>query len=747
MKIFRKILWLTILCVLLLATFAFGYYYAVTKNTALHPEKLLFNEKSVIIYDGTGKEIHGVGYSVFKQATKIEDIPLYVRQAFIDTEDKRFYQHHGFDYKRIIGASINNVKSRSFKEGASTISQQLIKNTHLSQEKTVKRKLQERKLTRILEKKYSKNEILERYLNTIYFGHNCFGITSAANFYFAKSPAELSLSDGAILAALVKAPNYYSPFRNPEKCRNRKACVLNLMYKNGSIDDTARQNALRENLPANPTQSQSHDYLHFVFEELSEIAERQNCKLGGKIEIRTYLDPQVQATLEEVTKQHEDSDKSIFVLDNASCGFKACISSVGNIPRLPGSLIKPLLVYAPAMDKDLLSPATPILDEKINYSGYAPENYGGKYHGYISARECVEKSLNIPAVKVLESLGLNNACTYMEKLGLRVDEDEKNLALALGGMKKGYFLKDLTAAYATFANDGIYQSGSFINEVTINGVQVYKRKKTPTQVFSKSTACLMTDILKGTATRGTAKKLRVLPFEIAAKTGTVGTENGNTDAYSLSYTTRDCVGVWLGNTSNAKISYTGGGEPCNIALKIHQGLSENYQKQNIKINPFILSEDLKRVVLDKASYENKQLLLRADPNAPVERTFTELFKQSQIPLQQSDSFTKPSILPPTLSVKENGVEIRFPTDIPDYYSYHILRVNYDTHTTQIIYDGKKIERFFDDNLEKGKTYQYFVVPIFQQYKGEKIALPTVIAEIDEIKLQLDKILDKKWWEY
>ena len=746
MRIIRKLLWVLFLLILLGGGIAFGYYLAVTKNTSLRPEKLLFSEKAITLYDMQNNEIRGIANNDIKQSTSIENIPLYVKQAFIDTEDKRFYQHNGFDYKRIVGASLHNLKAHAFKEGASTISQQLIKNTHLSQEKTLKRKLQESKLTRSLEKKYSKDEILERYLNTIYFGHNCFGITSAANFYFEKTPAELTLSEGAILAGLVKSPNHYSPFRNAEKCKKRKACVLSLMQQNGSIDERQKQQALNEPLPTQNEISRSCDYLHFVFEELGDLAEKEGIKIGGKIEIFTYFDPQIQADVEEIANAHTESDKSIFVLDNDTRGFKACVSTVGNIPRLPGSLIKPLLVYAPALEKNVISPATPILDEKINYGGYSPENYGGGYHGYVSVRECVEKSLNIPAVKILESIGVHKACEFMNELSLGIEKGDESLALALGGMKIGFSLKDITAAYSTFANEGNYQQGCFIKAVKINGVTVYKRGQNSKQIFGKDTAYLMTDMLKGVATRGTAKKLRSFPYEIAAKTGTVGTEKGNTDAYALSYTTKDCISVWLGNADNEKISYTGGGLPCNILLKINEKAALRYQERGEKISAFVKSSGIESVKLDKPSYYDRHTMALADPLSPAEYSFSELFKKEQIPLKQSDIFSNPSILSPALSVKETGVVITFHAPVPTYYTYQILRLEYGAHTPKVLYQGNAVEYFTDDTIVSGKTYQYFVVPIFQDIEGKPIKLPTVSTENTE-KAEKDKILDKEWWDY
>lgn len=224
----------------------------------------------------------------------------------MDTEDKGFFKHNGFDIKRMAKAALKNMRARSFKEGASTISQQLIKNTHLSQEKTIKRKLKEIKLTRKLEKKYSKNEILEKYLNTIYFGHNCFGLESASEFYFGKQPQDLTLSDAAILAGLVKSPNNYSPFKHPENCIQRKKIVLSAMLAQGHITETEKMKALSEPLPEAPAESSlNKSYFARVFDELEELSEKYNFTLGGNIRIYTYLDPNLQNYLETLSDESE----------------------------------------------------------------------------------------------------------------------------------------------------------------------------------------------------------------------------------------------------------------------------------------------------------------------------------------------------------------------------------------------------------------------------------------------------------
>lgn len=747
MKIVRRILWLSLLFSIILLFAAFGYYYAVTRKVSLIPEKLVLNEQTAIVYDGNGCALKNIAAENWNQMVKISDIPAHTKQAFVDTEDKRFYSHGGFDVKRIARAAWNNAKAGAFKEGASTISQQLIKNTHLTQEKTFTRKLREWKLTRQLEKRYSKDEILEKYLNSIYFGHSCFGIGSATEFYFNKSPKDLTLGESAILAGLVKSPNNYSPFKHPDRCQKRKATVLQAMFRNGSINESAKTKALDEQLPVQKPQNNRGNYAQFVFEELTELSELHRFTVGGKIEIGTYLDQDLQAQLEKLSKEIQvGCEKAFYVLDTTSHGFKACVSDVGEIRRLPGSAIKPLLVYAPALEENVLSPATPLLDQKVSYDGYSPDNYDGVCHGYVSTRECVEKSLNIPAVKTLDALGVQKGAEYLKRLGLPLEKDDASLALALGGMKKGFTLKELTRAYSALQNGTLCECG-FISFVKINGETVYRKPTDEKRVFSEESAYLMTDMLKSTAKCGTAKKLRGLPFDIAAKTGTVGTEKGNTDAYALSYTTRDCVSVWLGNADNAKIEHTGGGVPCNILLHIHEYLYKSYQDKKLTIPPFTQPKEVVCVALDKTNYYDTHTLVLADDLSPAEYKISELFKKSAIPLNKSTSFSNPQILPPRVQLVDGRVIVELDKNSPRYYTYKIERTDYARHTT-ILYEGAFQERIVDNTIQKDEYYIYTITVAYKDRTGEPVTLPAVYTGAGEkIPPDESKILGKDWWDY
>lgn len=743
MKLIRKLLWIAFLLLLALVLIGVGYYFAVTKDAQLCPEKLALSDKTFTIYDKDGAYIENAALT-FKQSVRLQDVTKETKTAFVGVEDKRFYSHNGFDVKRILKATLKNVRYHSLKEGASTISQQLVKNTHLSQEKTFSRKLKEWKLTRALEKTYSKDEILEKYLNVIYFGHNCFGLRAAARFYFDKEPNELDLADSAILAGLVKSPNHYSPFKNPEKCSKRKESVLRLLFKNGAISKSQMLQALQKPLPV-PTQKNARDfgYLHFVFDELSNLSERYGFTVGGKVEIDTYFDRALQRELETIACNYQDSDKTLAVLDNATHGFKAYFSSVGTIHRLTGSLIKPLLVYAPALEENVISPASPLLDEKIDYDGYSPNNYDGKFHGYVSARESLAQSLNVPAVKLLNSLGAEKGARFLDKLHLPIEKDDLSLALALGGMKKGYTMRDLMAAYATFANAGNFAECGFISQIRIDDQTVYRHTPTMERVFSEETAYLTTDMLRSAAQTGTAKKLRNLPFQIAAKTGTAGTTSGNTDAYALSFTTCDTVGVWLGNASGERIQQTGGGLPCNYLLQINERLQQLSKRP---IQNFPIPKNVQCVKLDKISYYDTHTLCLADTLAPEEYTFKEWFKKSAIPLKTSDLFSNPTILPPSLQYQNGNVIIKLDDRLSSLYRYKIERYDYATHST--LYVGEYIPEFIDEKVLKDKNYVYSVTPIYKDRQGKTVILPTVSTKAGEQPPTSDKeILEKDWWDY
>ncbi len=727
MKRAVKILLIILGAVMILLLALVVYYFAVTAGTKLDPHKLSLTENTVAIYDLHGDKIETpkTGESV-----RIAALPEYLPQAFVAVEDKRFYKHGGLDYKRMVKATVKNIASFSFLEGASTISQQLIKNTHLSSEKTINRKLREIKLTRSLEKKYSKDEILELYLNSIYFGHSAFGIENATQYYFGKNPSALTPAESAMLAALVKSPNRYSPFRDPEKCLSRRNFVLDLMQEQGILSQTETAAAKSEPLPATPAEEQKKSaYLDLVFEELSTLF--PDTSWGDSLKVFTYFDPNLQSTLE---KTEADSDVTVLVRDNRTHGVKALHSTCGILTRLPASTIKPLAVYAPAIEENLISPATPVLDEKVDFGGYSPSNFGGGFGGYMSVRYALSHSVNVPAVKILNELGVDKAESYLKKMELPIEEADKTLALALGGMKEGYTLSALADGYAVFANGGFYEKSGVISRIEDGkGKVLYERQgkildrdtvhdrgrqvfSLDRRVFSEDTCALINDMLMTTVKEGTAKKLKSLPYQVCAKTGTGGTDSGNTDAYTVAYTTADTVAVWLGNRDNSPVQAMGGGAPANVALRVLQALyAENAPTD------FASCENVVKAALDKEEYEQNHRLLLADPSAPDYLSFYELFRKSALPEGTSSKFSCPKIQKPHILVKNAAVQIILCQT--EYYDYEVKR-ECDGQIS-VIYSGKYRKEITDNSVIPGKTYTYTVTPFYQGIKGESVQLPSV----------------------
>ncbi|MBR2903129.1 MAG: transglycosylase domain-containing protein, partial [Clostridia bacterium] len=565
-----------------------------------------------------------------------------------------------------------------------------------------------------------------------------------SRFYFQKSVEELSVPECAVLAGLVKSPNNYSPFKHPEKCLSRRNLVLGFMRQEGYIDESTYQAAINTPLPEkHHVDGAEASYCQFVYGEAERILEEKGIEMGGQLHVYTYLNRDLQRHLVETLKS-ASTNKCGGVLDNKTGNFIAYYSDVGNIARTPASTLKPLAVYAPAIEENIISLATPILDEPVNFSGYSPQNYDRRYHGYVSVREAIKKSYNVPAVKTLNALTVEKAKKYLEKMNLPLGEQDQHLAIALGATAEGYPLQRLLSAYATFANGGNYQKGAFIERIEREGETLYQRERQTTKVFEETTANLITDALKDAAASGTAKKLRVLPFQVAAKTGTSGASDLVRDAYTISFTSGLTCGVWLGKASNEAIPYTGGGLPCEISSSVYEYLYENFPPEYF--TDFSYSKDVGIVKLDKYSYEKDGSLLLCDPLAPNEYVFEELLKNHSTPTKRSTIFSNPRIPAPYLSYKDLQATIIFDESSPKFYHYKIEKTV--DKKTSVVYEGEYMPSFTDDNLQKNKTYIYTITPYFNNVKGIPCILPSINTKSFTTNGDSpSKITKKPWWEY
>lgn len=730
---------LIVLGVILFIALAFSVYYSViTYGVNLDKNKLVDMNSSIEFLDCEGNVIEE--WSDDKFVTDAGDIPDYTLNAFVAIEDKRFYSHHGIDVKGLLRAAINNLKSFSFKEGASTISQQLIKNTHLSGEKTLKRKVLEIKLARQLEKNYTKKEILEMYVNTIYFGDGCYGITKAANNYFGVSPQELTLNQSAALAGIVKAPAVYSPKISPEKCTERKNLVLKEMHKQNFItDEEYEKNKNADVVTIETEQETTSPYLKLVKKELNTVLDN-SVYAGSKIKVYTYYNKNLQKDVEDAVKNSSiNSDKKAIILNDKN-KIQAFFSTCGDIPRQLGSTIKPIGIFAPAIDTDNIDACTPVMDEKININGYSPSNYKDVYYGYVSARFALAKSLNSCAVKILNECGTEDCINYLKRTDIPVSENDNALRLALGVTENGATLTQLAGAYGAFINKGLYISPTSIAKISLeNGTVLYTDNENPIRLYGEDTAFIINDMLKYTVKEGTAKTLDALKIPLAAKTGTVGNEKGNTDAYSISYNGDYTISIWVGNADSSLMtnSVSGGTVPTKIAFSAWQ----NMINRGYNANDTFTTDDVVSVSLDKISYEHNHIVEMADDNFPPRYVITEYFKKSRIPKTISDRFSSPKIESAEISVKNNKVYIRL--CLAEYYNFKIYRES-DGLKIQL-YDskGKNKKEFVDKYLMPDKSYIYSVIPYASGKNGIKFGKEYFL---NEIKTSPIKTIDDDWWK-
>lgn len=713
-----------VLAVLILIFFT--YYLIVTSGVNLDKRKLVSLDSSIEIYDSDGNLLGERADG--KSVTDAAEIPEYALNAFVAIEDKRFYSHNGVDFKGFMRAAFNNLKSFSFKEGASTISQQLIKNTHLSGEKTIKRKLSEFKLTKQLESEYSKKEILEMYVNTIYFGDGCYGITEAANNYFGVSPSELTINQSAALAGMIKAPAVYSPRLSPENCNARKNVVLTEMYKQNYISETEYTANINMNIVTVERQEKPDSpYLQLVKEELKNIHETYGFS-HNKLKIYTYFDENLQNALETAVFGTEtDTNKKAMIL-NKNNKIQAFYSDCGDIPRKLGSTIKPIAVYAPAIDMGIIDSCTPVNDERINYDGYAPSNYKDVYYGYVSAKFALAKSLNSCAVKILNDCGIENCLNYVKKTDIPIENEDAALHLALGATEKGASLAQISGAYGSFINKGVYSTPKTIKKIcTEDGETIYTDNARQQRIYSEETAFIINDMLKDSVQIGTAKTLSALKIPLSAKTGTVGTENGNTDAYSVTYNGDYVLSCWLGNTDGSLMGneISGGTVPTQISRNIWENL---LKIKGYNPSDTFNSDKVVKIAIDKLSYEENHTVETADDNFPERYVLTEYFKKDRIPKAVSSRFSSPKIENGKISVNNNRIDIKL--CLPNYCEFKIYK-EYDGFKFQV-YDsyGKSDGTIFSDKfVMPDKRYRYSAIPYVKGKQGIKYGEEFFFEEI------------------
>ena len=562
-----------------------------------------------LMYDNAGELITKIQGAENRVVIPLERIPVQTRQVFLAAEDLRFYNHHGIDFVRLFGALAANLREGGYAQGASTITMQLIRQSHLSTQKTIARKLEEMWLAVNLERQMSKDEILAMYLNYIYFGNGAYGIQAAAQTYFGVDAEELTLAQAASLAASIKAPSYYAPHVNEANNRSRRNYILGVMLEEGMIDQTAYDQATAEVIAVVERPAEKLQYGWFVDAVLDEaetlLGMTSDQVLTGGFIIETTMSRAHQDQLDkEFTKNVFPADASdgtkvqgaaacvntqtgevLAIVGGRSYDVRRGFNRATRLRRQPGSSLKPLVAYAPAIDQYGYMTASVLKDEPTNFGGYKPRNASYTYYGNVSIRSALQSSLNVATVSLLDQIGVAAGRAYLEKVGIPLDDRDSNLALALGAMTYGVSPVQLAAAYAPFGNGGIFNSPHFITKVTdATGRVLYQHRTEGERVLSEQSAFLMTSLLQSVTSSGTGAKLSAAGTPVAGKTGTVNmTGGGNRDIWMAAYNTEIACAFWMGFNTRSSVHklqgwISGGDNTAAMARDYFKALYQNRDK-------------------------------------------------------------------------------------------------------------------------------------------------------------------------
>lgn len=492
----------------------------------------------------------------------INNISPYVQQAIIANEDTRFYNHAGIDPIGIIRAVVVNIRTGSLAEGGSTLTQQLAKNMFLTQERTFTRKIKEAVLAVIIERKFSKQEILQAYLNQVYFGEGAYGVEAAAQVYFGKHSSELSLGESAMLAGLPRGPNIYSPYIDLKAALDRRNTVLSGMVKEGYITRDQVEVAVQEPIALAGKKKRAVQASYFLDYIANELVGKYgaNRVYKGGLKVYTTLDIKTQEAAEAVLGQLQGA---VVAIDPRNGYIKAMVGGkdyaesqlnrvVAEI-RQPGSAFKPF-VYAVGLNQGLAANSI-LVDEPINISGYSPENYDKKHQGPITIKKALRMSVNVASVKLGQQVGIDNVLSLAQNMGITtIIPQDNNLATSLGGLTNGVSLLELSTAYTAFANAGVVSRPVSILKVLDESGQIMEENN-PSQysVLLPEVAYILTDMLKAVIDNGTATPAAI-GRPAAGKTGT--TDNYET-AWFIGYVPELLVGIYVGNDDRQPVGISG----------------------------------------------------------------------------------------------------------------------------------------------------------------------------------------------
>ncbi|TRM11853.1 PBP1A family penicillin-binding protein [Lentibacillus cibarius] len=563
----KRLKWLLLSFVFLVLLGIIGYAAILFGGNFVVDEEDLIPDATTTFETREG-EVIGKLYNENRIPVTMDDIPEYVQKAFIAIEDRRFYDHGGIDFRSVVRAVYRDIIAMDKVEGASTITQQLAKNLFLDNDKTWMRKTKEAMAAIHLERNLSKDDILELYLNEIYFGEGVYGVEAASRKFFNKSASELTLSEGALLAGLAKAPNGYSPIRHPDKAETRRNVVLKAMVDTGNISTEESVQAQGKTLGLDVQEYEPKPWAaSFLDLAVKEAADKYHVSMkelrrgGYRIVITVEPEAQQIAYRKFQNKNYfpgnTDGVEGAFVMLEQQSGEIA--AAIGGrdykfgdmnrvtVKRQPGSAIKPLAVYGPAMMKEAYQPYTMIQDKKQAIDGYTATNYDGQYAGSVSIYQALVESKNAPAVWLLNEISVPYAKDYLDQLGMPIKD--KGLAIALGGLSKGVTPLQMATSYRVFASNGERIDAYAIEQIlNRDGEVMHEADPNTDSVFSPQVAWNITSILATTVKDGTASAGN-FPKALAGKTGSTKhphVKDAVKDAWFVGFTPEYVSAMWMG---------------------------------------------------------------------------------------------------------------------------------------------------------------------------------------------------------
>lgn len=643
------------------------------------------------ILDMNGNLITNIHATENRTLVTLDKIPANLQNAFIAVEDNRFYEHNGIDPKGIFRAIYSNLTSGEVAEGGSTITQQLAKNAFLSQDRTFKRKIQEFFIALRLERQYTKEEILEMYLNQIYFGRGAYGVQAAAQTYFGKDVSQLDLSECAMLAGIPRSPNYYSPLNNLGAANERKAEVLDQMVKYGYIDSTTAAKTKAESLRlVNPKEQENDNTASYFIDYVTqEMIDKFGADAVYKEGLKIYvsIDMNMQKAAEQSVNSllptyYNDANGltqpqgALVAIDPKTGYIKAMVGGRGTdqfnravlAVRQPGSAFKPF-TFAAALENKM-TPDTTIEDKPFKLGDWQPQNYDRTFRGTVSIRQTAINSLNIPTIRLAEKLSIDKVLLTAQNLGISTLElnskeaNDKNLAASIGGLTNGVTVLDMAGAYSAFANHGIYtKPTAIVKVVDRKGKTIYEHTPETKQVLSERTATLLTDMLEDVITKGTGKAANI-NRPAAGKTGT--TDNYQ-DAWFAGYTPDLVTVVWMGCDDNDVMpGITGGTTPAKIWQNFMKTAlasipAKNFDGSDTSIdNPVQNVESNAKTTAKDVSHEKEKPSKEApDKQKPVHNEQTNP-NDAQQPIDENEpieeNIEQPSLPAPRQNLPEPSIQ-------------------------------------------------------------------------------------------